>query len=142
MDEKTRRQLERSQFDQLSSNIQPVKSGADFQADKLIYEAQRAAKEEALGKVGDTLDYSKVKNFKIPRSATKLLGAVPVLGGLASALSSGDASAAVPVLDAAESTGPQAGTIDDRLERGTLTPEDKQSLAMEQARRQALQGMK
>lgn len=63
----------------------------------------------------------------------KLLGAVPVLGGLVSAAMTQDASAAVPILDSAESLGPAPGSLDDRIERGTLTEEDKQLL-----RKQAL----
>src|ERR1043165_329374 len=44
---------------------------------------------------------------------TKALGAVPVLGGLASAAMSQDASAAIPVLDSAEPLGPAKGSLDE-----------------------------
>lgn len=61
----------------------------------------------------------------------KVLGAVPVIGGLANAVMSGDASAAVPGLDSAESLGPAPGSLDSRIENGTLTDEDKKQLRME-----------
>jgi hypothetical protein len=64
----------------------------------------------------------------------KVLGAVPVLGGLASAAMSGDASAAVPGLDQ-ESLGPAPGSLDSRIENGTLTDEDKNQMRLEALQR-------
>jgi hypothetical protein len=130
---------------------QKITSGADFLAQQVIGQAERDAKRAALGKVsGDALDYKQLKKEfadkarQAARSGAgrKLLGTVPLVGGLLSAAMSGDASAAVPLLDSAESLGPQAGTLDDRIARGQLTEDDKQALAMEQARIKALQSLK
>lgn len=132
--------------DKITNPVQKVKSGGDFVAEQIIRESRKAAAQQ----VGDTLNYNELKKQfvekakKAARSGAgkKLLGAVPVLGGLASAAMSGDASAAVPFLDSAESLGPELGSFEDRLERGLLTEQDKQQLAMEQARIQALQQIK
>lgn len=91
---------------------QPLTSGADF-TEKIA--AKRAALQAA--KAG----------------GKKLLGAIPLIGGLATAAMTGDASAAVPVLGDVDSLGPAPG-IDSRIENGTLTDEDKIML-----RQQALQ---
>lgn len=120
--------------------VQPLTSGADFQAK--IAAARKGAIKQAAGAAEDTLDYTQFKKqfadkarlaAKSP-AAKKLMGVVPVLGGLANALISGDASAAVPVLDSAESLGPAAGTIDSRIESGTLTEEDKAQLRLQALR--------
>lgn len=120
---------------------QKLKSGGEFLADQVV----RDARKNALQEVGDTLNYKDLKKqfASKARSAAgkKFLGAVPVVGGLLSAAMSGDASAAVPLLESAESLGPEAGTFDNRLEQGLLTEEDKQQLAMEQARIRALQNV-
>lgn len=117
---------------------QKIKTGADFQADQIIRNAKQEAKLAALGKIGDTIDYSTFRKGA-KTAGKKLLGAVPVLGGIANAILSQDASAAVPLLDEAESLGPAAGTFDSRIANGTLTEEDKQQLRNEQARVKALQ---
>lgn len=64
----------------------------------------------------------------------KVLGAVPIVGGIAQAVMSQDASAAVPFLGDSESLGPAPDSLDARIENGTLTDEDKAEL-----RKQALQ---
>lgn len=57
---------------------------------------------------------------------------IPMLGGLAvglgTALATGDASAAVPVLNEADSLGPEAGSLEHKLESGTITPEEMEIL--------------
>lgn len=125
--------------------IIPQKSESEFLADRLIRDARRAAVEQA----GDTLNYNDLRKQFADKAkyaakspvGKKILGAVPVLGGLASAAITGDASAAIPILDSAESLGPQPGTLDQRMEQGTLTEKDRQTLAMEQARMRALQNL-
>ena len=136
--------------------IQPIKPASEHMANEIIRKA-------AVEQVGDSLDYLKPKKVKdtseylydagkylkefkdkarlAARSTVgrKVLGAVPLLGGLASAAMSGDASAAVPLLDSAESLGPEAGSLEYRMENGLLTDQDKQQLALEQARMRALQ---
>lgn len=77
----------------------------------------------------------KIANFRTAKAlGKKVLGAVPVLGGLASAAMSGDASAAVPLLGEADNLGPAAGTLDHRIEMGQLTDEDKAQLRMQALR--------
>jgi hypothetical protein len=116
----------------ISDAAMPLKSGKEFAAEQLGRNAMQEAKLAAAGKMGDTLDYSKFR--KLFRSAGKGLKAVPVLGALATAAMTGDASAAVPVLGEAESLGPAPDSLDARIENGTLTEEDKLLL-----RQQALQ---
>jgi hypothetical protein len=76
------------------------------------------------------------------------LKGIPILGsaiGLASALGSGDASAAIPGLDSVEGTGPEKGSIDYKIENALpLTPEDEQQLQLQQQemRMQALNNLK
>jgi hypothetical protein len=78
----------------------------------------------------------KIANLRAAKMVgKKVLGAVPVLGGIANAVMSQDASAAVPGLDAAESTGPAAGSLDERIEKGTLTDEDKRQMRLEALQR-------
>jgi len=67
----------------------------------------------AVDTIGEGMDISKVprigKKAAILKSVgKKLLGAVPLVGGIAQAIDSGDASAAVPGLDEAEDVGMSA----------------------------------
>lgn len=66
------------------------------------------------------------------RGLKNIAGKLPmvgsIVGGLGAMLGSEDASAAVPILNEAETTGPQLGSFDDRLEKGQLTPEELQEL--------------
>ena len=68
----------------------------------------------------------KIQKILASRAASKGLKAIPFIGpaiGAISAMSSGDVSAAIPVLDQIESTGPKAGSIDKMIEDGTISPE-------------------
>lgn len=76
------------------------------------------------------LDYTQLRKA-MKTGGKKVLGALPLIGGVANALISQDASAAVPGLDAADSLGPAPGSLDSRIENGTLTEEDKQLLRLE-----------
>lgn len=99
-----------------TKEVQKLVSGNMFQ-DKIakILESKRLAKAAAsLGGV-----------------ASKGLKAVPFIGtamGLGSALMSGDASAAIPVLDQADNLGPEEGTLESKLESGTITKDELQQL--------------
>lgn len=112
---------------------QPVISGADFEMKANLRETLK----DALQK-GD-----KTMIDKVQRAMSKFgkgMKSIPILGsaiGLASAIGSEDASAAIPILDSAESLGPNKGTLDYRLEQGMLTDEDK-----EQLKRESLMRMK
>lgn len=119
--------------EKITNPILPIKSQAEFEADKIIRESRKAAVEEA----GNKLNYNELrKEFAqkaklAAKGGKRLLGAVPILGGLASAAMSGDASAAVPLLGEADNLGPEKGSLDYRIETGTLTEEDKQNLRMQ-----------
>lgn len=128
--------------------VVPVSNASDWQA-KIA--AKRAALAEKSGKkvVENSIDYNDIrKGIKHAAPAMKgvgkkLLGAIPLLGGLASAAMSGDADAAIPILGEAESLGPQPGTIDHKIEMGIpLSPEEKAELQAQQARMQALQQLR
>ena len=69
------------------------------------------------------------------KHTSKGLKALPVVGGIASALLSEDASAAVPVFGSSEALGPAKGSIEERLESGTLTEQDKSDLKKQAAER-------
>jgi hypothetical protein len=134
---------------------QKIKSGSEFLADRIIQNANQDAKRQILGQVSDSLNYNDLrKQFmekaksasKVARTVgnvagKKVLGAIPIIGGIANAMMSNDASAAVPILDEAESVGPAKGSFDDRMENGQLSPEEKQQLMLQQARIKALRGM-
>lgn len=73
----------------------------------------------------------KIQKILASRAASKGLKALPIIGpaiGAISALSSGDVSAAVPVLDQIESLGPKEGSIDKMIEDGTITLEQLQAI--------------
>jgi hypothetical protein len=82
------------------------------------------------------------------KGGAKGLKSIPILGsaiGLASAIGSGDVSAAIPGLDAAESLGPERGGVDYKIENNIpLTPEDEEQLRLQQEemRMQALGNIK
>ena len=67
----------------------------------------------------------RVSKSKLAKGATKkLLGAIPLVGGIASAISSGDIRAAVPGLDMIDPLGAKEGSLNQRIESGTLSPEE------------------
>lgn len=78
------------------------KTGSEF--------AENLAKKRALHKL-------------VGKAAKSGLKAIPVIGPLAAALASGDASAAIPVLGDAESLGPQKGSLGSIIEDPEATPE-------------------
>jgi hypothetical protein len=137
--------------EKIKTNVStPVTSISEFQARNAVRNAEKEAKMAALGKIGDTIDYSKFKNFgktvgkKVLGAAGMIPGAgmgIAALGGVASALASQDASAGVPLLESADSVGPAQGSFDQRLEQGLLTPEEKAQMEQEQLRIKALQGL-
>lgn len=61
------------------------------------------------------------------------LKSIPLIGGVASALSSGDASAAVPVLGDVESLGPEKGSPESIIEDPSASDEERR-WAIEQLR--------
>jgi len=69
---------------------------------------------------------------KASKVARRGLKSVPILGsliGIGSALASGDSSAAVPILNEAETLGPKKGTLQHKLESGQkLTKEEMEKL--------------
>lgn len=131
--------------DRISNPVQQLKTGADFQADQLA----RQARKEAIQQTSGSLDYNQLRKEFADKmkgvakvGGKKLLGAIPVLGGIAQAVSSQDASAAVPFLGDSDSLGPSAGSLDERIEKGTLTDADREMLQEQQIRLQALQKLR
>ncbi len=77
----------------------------------------------------------KIKSILANRAAGKLasnsLKAIPFAGaalGIGSALLSGDASAAVPILNEADAVGPTEGSLEAKMEGGTINPDEMQKL--------------
>lgn len=76
-------------------------------------------------KISDILESRKLA--KAATAAGKGLKALPLIGpaiGLASAFATGDASAAVPVLNDIEGAGPMKGSIESKIENGTATQDE------------------
>lgn len=69
---------------------------------------------------------ARLRGLKSIANKIPMLGSV--VGGIGAMLGSENASAAVPILNEAESVGPQQGSFDDRLEKGLLTEEEKRLL--------------
>lgn len=77
----------------------------------------------------------RVSKSKFAKQGVKqIVGAIPLIGGVAAAISSGDIKAAVPGLDYVDDLGPQKGTLNHRMETGTLTPEDIELLRKQNER--------
>jgi hypothetical protein len=131
----------------IDNSPQKIKSGADFMADQIIRDSEREAKMAALGKIGDTIDYSKFK-----KGARKMMGAVPLLGAGYAALSGEPAMAAeelagdVPVLGQAYEAIKPTESGNPEEERMMLAEsqalKDYANSPAAKARRLALQGIK
>lgn len=97
---------------------------------------ERLRKNKTVDAIGDgmdsVLDLAKSKKGILKKIASSGLKSIPLLGGAISLMGSSDASAAIPILDQAEPTGPEQGSIDQRLEQDTLTEEDKAELKRRQ----------
>lgn len=83
-----------------------------------------------------SIDYNKLRKLA-SKVGKKGLKAIPLIGPVVSAFSSGDVSAAVPILGEAESLGPREGSLEAKLEDGTITDEEREEL-----RRRALEAFK
>lgn len=82
-------------------------------------------------KIANILESRKLA--KAASAAGKGLKALPLIGpaiGLASAFATGDASAAVPVLNDIEGAGPMKGSIEAKIENGTATQDEIDQLMM------------
>jgi len=70
-----------------------------------------------------------VKSIANKRAMKKLgkaaLSGLPLVGGVASALSSGDVSAAVPIIGDSEALGPREGSLESMVENPDVSPEDR-----------------
>ena len=62
----------------------------------------------------------KIANLRALKKFGKALPGIGTLVGLGSALSSGDASAAIPILDEAEDLGPDKNSLEGQFERGEI----------------------
>lgn len=79
-------------------------------------------------KSGDDFAKKIARMTKSGGGLKKGLKSFPLLGSIVaglSALSSGDAAAAIPILDQADDLGPSAESLEGRFERGELTPEER-----------------
>ncbi len=110
----------------------PLTSKGDYSKMKkdLEYKQRLKGSLRAAEKAGDTKLASAFakKLSSLGSIAKRGLKMLPIVGGVAAALSSGDASAAVPGLDMADDIGPEKGSLQRRLEDGTATPEDHKKL--------------
>ena len=92
-------------------------------------------KENVKAVLNDPEKLSSLRFRAVGRGAT--MGTIDAMtAGLAGAVSSQDASAAIPLLDTAESLGPAPGSLEARLESGDITLEERKLL-----RQQALSNM-
>lgn len=117
-----------------------------FRARQAVNSAAGEAKLAALGKIGDTINYSKFKDLG-KTLGKKAMGVLPFAGAGYAALNGDSAMAAeelagdVPVVGQAfeaikpTASGPASGSLDDRLERGQLTDEDKLLIKQEALQR-------
>jgi hypothetical protein len=131
--------------------VQPITSGADFAAKQ----AARKQAVQTVASASDVLDYNQLRKEFTDKAkmaarspiARKALSILPFAGAGVAALSGDPAMAAEELAqDAAgpvglayeaikaSPTGPATGSLDSRIENGTLTPQDKILL-----RQQALQ---
>lgn len=95
----------------------PIKSGDEF--------TESVAKKRLLNKLSKGAG----------RFAKAGLKSLPLVGGIAAAIQSNDASAAVPLLDQADSLGPGKGTPSSIIEDPTVSPEERKR-AIELLRKQ------
>ncbi len=120
---------------------QKMTSGNDFAKMQKDLDLKQKLKSsfKAASKAGDEEMMDKLRQIamKLKKGASRGLKMLPIVGAAAGLLGADDASAAVPILDMAESTGPQAGSLQSKLENGTITPEERQQLQI-----QALESMK
>jgi hypothetical protein len=73
----------------------------------------------------------KIAKLQALKKAAKPLKAVPIIGpaiGALAALSSGDAAAAIPILNEADATGPAKGSPEAAVEDPTLSREERQKI--------------
>lgn len=123
-------------------NHQGIKKGSIKDIDPQYvrdFNARKAAevkKELELAEMAGDSNIAKKLKGAVPKGALK---AIPLVGGIASALASGDASAAVPFLDSAESLGPARDSLEGKFERGEQLSEDEYKKMQEEARKFAIQ---
>lgn len=110
-----------------SKRLRPQAKAID-KAESMVGPAVKKKSAKLLDKLGKMKVAQKVAKKAAKTVGKKGLKSIPVLGplvGLASALESGDASAAIPILNEAENLGPQAGSLEYKLESGEqLSPEE------------------
>lgn len=120
-----------------SNVLDKTLSGEDL--DNVAVEKFRSTADKA----GDTLDYGKLRKegMELGRAnrglktvpglkqvGKKVFSALPLIGGIAAAAASGDASAAVPLLGEADNLGPARDSLAGGLESGKLSEEDYERL--------------
>lgn len=103
--------IDRGKGDQAKSLLQKAMNTNAF---KNIKESKAA--EETASKIGEKVS-SKV--------GKKLVKSIPLVGGIASAISSKDVSAAIPLLNEAEGLGPRKGSPEAQLEDPSVSAKER-----------------
>jgi hypothetical protein len=90
-------------------------------AEKLKSAGQGSRADDLIKKAMESKAFKRIAKS----AAKKTLKSIPIVGGLASAIMSKDASAAVPVLSEAEEAGPSKGSLEAKMEDPSLSAEQR-----------------
>ena len=114
--------IDTKEVQKISNPMERVNKVEDFRLNQNL----KATMKDALEK-GDTDTVDKLMRYarKFGKGATKGLKALPLIGGIAAAVSSGDVSAAVPILGDAENLGPQEGSLEAMAEDPSIPTEQR-----------------
>lgn len=107
---------------------QALKSGDKEAAKAIVNKVGEVAKKTGKTELLADLIKRVSKSSLAKGAAKKVLSAIPLVGGIGAAISSGDIKAAVPGLDYIDDLGPKKGSLNERIEKGTLTPKDIKAL--------------
>jgi len=111
-----------------------LKKGDREGATKLLKEAMASQDykiTETKKKAAKSMLSSGIKSNLLKKVGSKALKSIPIIGGIASAISSNDASAAIPVLGDSESTGPAKGSRDAKFENPNTSDKDREQMYKE-----------
>lgn len=101
-----------------------IKANDSKAAKTIVSQVGEVAKKTGNTELLQQLIKKVAKSGLAKKAGKKLLSAIPLVGGAAAALSSGDIKAAVPGLDFIDDVGPKKGSLDERIESGTITAAD------------------
>jgi len=92
---------------------QKIKSASNFMKD---IADKRALNKKSKASVAGNVVKKFIRGKAVKKVGKKLLGAIPFVGGAISALASGDASAAIPLIGDSDDLGPKKGTAGHTIE--------------------------